>query len=289
MAEPMSILSPEKLNSASNPVPNDDMTWHDPPSSPFVSHLEHDDQENIAPTIASTPVKPLLELDNNDVSQSVFKVSPEKRLGLKERVSPVKIASRQLYGEFEEGALKDSTGSPAGFRKSSPVKQPAMDRPELVMNNQPRKSSPMKTSRNSSVETTQRLPISPREKTSEIILTPSEPMSSPHKVPLLRNDGGLTVAMRFMEEMRGESHETSTMHHARNGIHETDNTGIEDTDFSPDGPELSSLDMDDTCFSAFSEMPGIDMTKFATMGRSPTRNGLLDQVIHTCHVRSVHC
>jgi len=59
-----------------------------------------------------------------------------------------------------------------------------------------------------------------------------------------------------------------------------DDMVMENTHYNPDGPDFTSLDMgmDDTMFSTFSEMPGIDMTKFAAIGRqSPTRNGLYDQ------------
>ncbi|KAF2687123.1 hypothetical protein K458DRAFT_429090 [Lentithecium fluviatile CBS 122367] len=278
MAEPMSTLSPEKLNIASNPIASNDddfeTAWHDPPSSPFVSHLEHDDQENVAPTVAPTPVKSLIDFDE---PQSAFKVSPEKKAGfgfeLKERTSPVKKSpSRQLLDEFEDEALRASP------KKSSPVKQLAIERPESAMSSGSRRSSPSKSARNASTESTQRLPVALRDDGPDILPTPSKRQSSPHKEPALRDNEGLTVAMKYMEETRSERHEErSTTYHTHNGIPELDDTGIEDTEFNPDGPELSSLDMDDTCFSAFSEMPGVDMTKFAVLRNSPTRNGLLDQ------------
>jgi hypothetical protein len=46
--------------------------------------------------------------------------------------------------------------------------------------------------------------------------------------------------------------------------------------------------IDDTCFSAFSEIPNMDMTKFARMGNnSPFKNSVMDQVRtiqHTCDI-----
>jgi hypothetical protein len=51
---------------------------------------------------------------------------------------------------------------------------------------------------------------------------------------------------------------------------------MDNTDFNPDGPEATSLDIDDTCFSTFSEMPGLDMTKFALLKQSPTKGTLPD-------------
>jgi len=286
MAEPMLTLSPEKVNSTSNPIASSDddfdMTFHDPPSSPFVSHLDHDDQENVAPSAGPTPVKSLINFGDSP-PQSAFKISPEKKsgfgFGLKERHSPVKkSSSRQLLNEFEQEAMGSSTGSRASPKKSSPTKQPPMERPESAMSSRSRRSSPAKSSRNPSGESTQRLPVSVLNDAPEILATPSKRPSSSHKAPALRENEGLTVAMRFMEESHSESHERSTTYQTNHHMPELDDTGIDDTDFNPDGPELSSLDMDDTCFSAFSEMPGVDMTKFAVLRNSPTRNGLLDQV-----------
>ena len=57
----MSTMSPEKLNSTLHSIHHDDdidMTWHDPPSSPFVSHVDNEDQENEGPAddISGSPV-----------------------------------------------------------------------------------------------------------------------------------------------------------------------------------------------------------------------------------------
>jgi hypothetical protein len=43
---------------------NFDMTFHNPPSSPLVSHIDINDQENIAPGVAPTPSKPLADFDH---------------------------------------------------------------------------------------------------------------------------------------------------------------------------------------------------------------------------------
>lgn len=280
----MSTLSPEKLNSTSHSIPIDDdidMTWHDPPSSPFISHIEHDDQENVAPasTVAPTPVKPLLDFDDDDAPQSAFKVSPEKKFGSKDRTSPAKTSpAKQLHDNFEDASFKTSTGSQVSPEKSSPVKQMGMERSESAMSKRSRNSqSPSKSSRNASVESIQRQPELALDRKPEILPTSVKRPSSSHKESILRENEGLTVAMRIMEETRSESHEISTTYHTSNVIADID-TAIEDTDFNPDGPELSSLDVDDTCFSTFSEMPGVDMTKFAFMRKSPTKNGIIDQV-----------
>ena len=79
MAEPMMDLSPTKLNS--NPIAmheEDHTVFHEMNSSPFISFVD-DDQENVAPTVVPTPIKPLINFDD-DVPQSAFKVSPSKTL-----------------------------------------------------------------------------------------------------------------------------------------------------------------------------------------------------------------
>jgi hypothetical protein len=106
--------------------------------------------------------------------------------------------------------------------------------------------------------------------------------------PALRDNEGLTVAMKF-EEMHNESRESSTSYHTENEVSDMDDMVMENTHYNPDGPDFTSLDMgmDDTMFSTFSEMPGIDMTKFAAIGRqSPTRNEFYDQVRQSTHTHA---
>ncbi|KAF2790652.1 hypothetical protein K505DRAFT_250753 [Melanomma pulvis-pyrius CBS 109.77] len=282
----MSSLSPEKLISHSTHIlsTDDDMdnSWHDPPSSPFVSHLDHDDQENIAPAdvFAPTPVKPLVN-GEDDAPQSVFKISsPFKTSGLKERTSPVKMSpSRPLLDDFEDARLGGSMGSRGSPKKSSPVKHIAMERPESAMSNRSRKHfSPAKSSRTASVESSHRLPEPLCDAALEVVPSPARRPSSAHMEPELRDNEGLTVAIKVLET-RSESHESSITYHNETEALGMNDMGMDDTGFNPDGPDFTSLDMgmDDTCFSTFSEMPGIDMTKFAVLRKSPTRNGLFDQ------------
>jgi hypothetical protein len=282
MDEPMSTLSPEKLNASHNSIHTDDdfdMTFHDPPSSPFVSHIDIDDQENVAPGTTATPSKASLDFD--DVPQSAFKVSPEKKSGLKERSSPMKQSPvKNLMDDFEEAARADVNSSQRGPKKSSPVKQMAMERPESAMSSRSQKSrSPSKSSRAPSAEPTQR--AAPIEADSfDILATPAKRPSSSHKEPVLRENEGLTVAMKFMDEMRTERRETLTRQRSHEDKYDID-LDIDNTDYNPDGPDFTSADIDDTSFSMFSEMPGIDMTKFAFLQKSPTKDGLLD-VSSTC-------
>jgi hypothetical protein len=276
MEEPISTLSPEKLNASSNSIHTDDdfdMTFHDPPSSPFVSHIDNDDQENIAPGVAPTPSKSLLDFD--DVPQSAFKVSPEKRSGLKERASPAKTSPvKNLMGDFEEAARNDLTSSRSSPKKNSPVKQMSMERPESAMSSRSHKSrSPSKSSRAPSAEPSQRAPSF--ETDADVLPTPSKRPSSSHQEPTLRGNEGLTVAMKFMDEMRTERQETLTRQRSYEDKYDID-LDIDNTEFNPDGPDLTSADVDDTSFSMFSEMPGLAMTKFAFLQKSPTKDGLLN-------------
>jgi hypothetical protein len=274
----MSVISPEKLNAHSNPIHTDDdfdMTFHDPPSSPFVSHLDTEDQENVAPNVARSPSKPLVDFDD-DVPQSVFKVSPQKKFGLKDQASPMKMSPvKNLMDDFEEAARTETASSKKSPIKASSVRLIVLDRPESALSNRPRKSrSPSKSSRTSSVESTQRLP-SPDQAVPEALPTPSRHPSSSHEQPTLRDNEGLTVAMKFMQEMRTERHEYLTEQRSHDDRYDLDLDG-DNTDLNPDGPEFTSADIDDTSFSMFSEMPGMDMTKFAFLRKSPTKDGLLD-------------
>ncbi|KAH8732197.1 hypothetical protein GQ44DRAFT_766349 [Phaeosphaeriaceae sp. PMI808] len=277
MNEPMPTFSPEKLNASSDSMLIDDdfdMTFHDQPSSPFVSHIDLADQENIAPNVASTPSKPLLNFD--DVPQSSFKVSPEKKAGLKERTSPMKMSPvKNLMGDFEEAAGSESIERKASPKKSSPVKQHQQASLESATSDSPRKSqSPSKSSRAPSAEATQRLPLHETGSNSAMPTSANRPSSS-HREFGLRDNEGLTVAIKSMTETHTEKHESLTRQKSYEDEYELD-LDIDSTDFNPDGPELTSGDIDDTSFSMFSEMPGMDMTKFAFLQKSPTKDGLLE-------------
>jgi hypothetical protein len=252
MDDPMSTLSPEKPVASSNSMhPEDDfdMAFHEPPSSPFVEHIDTHDQENIAPGVAPTPSKPLADFE--DAPQSAFKVSPEKKLGLKERASPTKgLPVKNLMDDFEEAARNDGTLSRSSPSKRSSVKRTSGERSESPMSSRSHKSrSPSKSSRAPSVEATQYEPLLDAP-SSLPPPTPSQNLASSHQEPGLRENEGLTVAMKFMDEMRTERQETLT--------------------------RQRSYDIDDTGFSMFSEMPGLDMTKFASLQKSPIKDGFLD-------------
>lgn len=263
MAEPMAEISPEKLNSSTPVYAEPDMdttSWHDPPSSPFIAHVDDENQENVAPIDFETPKK-LLPSFQDDFSQSAFRVSPEKKVGLQERTSPVKMSSRkQSLVEFEEDSM-DSPAPRVNSKKASPVKQVGSERPGSAASNRSRRSSPTKASRNRSVDSVRRAPVE----------FPEDIIDDAPTVTLrdceLRENEGLTVAMRNMETPSHRSHDEIV-----------GDATFDDTESHPDGPDLTSLDMDDTGFSMFSEMPGIDMTKFAALRQSPTKKDLFDPV-----------
>lgn len=260
MSEPMAELSPERLNTASSSThaenDMDTTRWHDPPSSPFISHIESEDRENIAPT---TPSKPIVSLED-DFPQSAFKRSPEKK----------KLSPSGLEDEF--------SGSPANRsspKKASPLMQMSTERPESAMSSRSRRSSPTKAARDASVESMHEAHAVHPEDQFDIAPTPVKRPSSSHKENILRDNEGLTVAMRIMEHNGSESSERTSTHQPMYNIGDAT---FDDTDLNPDGPELTSIDVDDTSFSMFSEMPGMDMTKFAALRQSPLKNGLVDQV-----------
>ncbi|KAI4676859.1 hypothetical protein J4E81_011065 [Alternaria sp. BMP 2799] len=277
MAEPMSNLSPEKLNTYSDNIIVDDidMAYNDPPSSPFVEHIGVQDQENIAPGAAATPVKPLIDFEDS-VPQSAFKVSPEKKFGLKERTSPMKtLPAKNLMDDFEDPALKTGSADRQTPQKNiSPIKEIATERRGSAMSSHSYKSqSPSKSSRVPSPETVQRKPTHTHQRQTSV--TPSKRPASSHQESPLRDNEGLTTAMKFMEDSNFKTRETPRKRTSRGHEFEID-LSMDNTDFNPDGPEPTSLDIDDTCFSNFSEMPGIDMTKFASLKQSPTKSGMPD-------------
>jgi hypothetical protein len=264
----MSTLSPERLNAHPDSIIIDDdfdMASNEPPSSPFISHVDHDNQENIAPNSTRTPVKPLVDFED-DVPQSAFKISPEKKFGLKERESPMKMSPvKNLMEDFEEAAFQTGTGSRSSSKNGSPVKELAMDRPGSATSSGSHKNlSPPKLPRAASDELTQRISTSEDQKPQLLASPLKRPMSS-HQDFALRDNEGLTGAMNF-DGTHTEGRETLTRQRTQEDELDLD---FDNTDYNPDGPEVTSIDFDDTCFSTFSEMPGMDMTKFASLKQSP--------------------
>jgi len=261
----MSALSPEKLNSIARD--EDEITWHDPPSSPFQSFVEHD-QENIAPADPiSTPSKPVPE-DEDLAPQSAFKIhSPLKLQSTRSRMSPTKISPTKNHRVDMD--QDDGTIDPELKQRETPPKQLlAKEMQEEVGSKDP-------------------LSISKRTISDHLVAqledAPVDFNPNPYPVPVvrahledseatLRENEGLTVAMKIMET-RSESHEISTEY-----TFESQDTNLDDTSYDPDGPELTSLDIDDTRFSTFSEMPNLDMTKFAVLRQSPSKTMLNGQV-----------
>lgn len=281
MAEPMSALSPQKINSAAKE--EDEITWHEPPSSPFLSFVEHD-QENVPPIeTTSTPTKPFVDAEET-VPQSAFKVpSLSKPFGFKSRISPVKTSPTKHVPEDGDNEIierdLEERGSPV---RKSPVKPVLMERSNSGLSSPFRSHrSPSKESQStqaSSDEQTLPLPESPRSTTPDTTPLALDRHSLDEMEPTLRDNEGLTVAMKIMEsrtETRSETHHTSTEY-----IVEDNGVNIDDTDFNADGPDFTSGDVDDTCFSNFSEMPNLDMTKFALLKGTPAKTGSFEQVSH---------
>ena len=98
-----------------------------------MDHIDVEDQENIAPNAAATPVKPLVDLEDS-APQSAFRVSPEKKYGLKERTSPMKtLPVKNLMDDFDDAALKissDDQHTPKrdiSSAKETPIERSAQD------------------------------------------------------------------------------------------------------------------------------------------------------------------
>lgn len=227
----------------------DEITWHEP-SSPFIDYVEGD-QENIAPLdIATTPTKPSAMEESIPIS-AIKRTSPVKGLGLKERVSPVKSALKEQFVEDgEEVTLQRTFQERTSPKKVSPVKDARASQPE------PELSASM------------------QNRTSPSKMPQAEHLLVEYSEPTLRENEGLTVAMKIFEETRSESHHESHHITQTESLSESHEISYEDSEFNPDA---TSMTVDDTCFSTFSEIPNMDMTKFA-MKNSPTKHSVFEQV-----------
>jgi hypothetical protein len=296
MADPMSPLSPEKLNATPHSLPLDDdldMGWTEPPSSPFLDHVEPGNQENIAPAAASTPVKQLLDFDD-DFPQSAFKASPEKKGGLKDRSSPSKRSPvKNLMDDFEAAPMgsttprsvtpKRSTPNRSTPKRSTPVRQATAEQSEPSTATRTRKSrSPSKSSQVASVNSTPR--ILSLGAAIDLQPTPSKRPSPSQQEPL-RDNEGLTPAMKSMDGAHSDFGRSSKRRKSQEDHFDLD-LDVDYSDYNPDKPGATA-DFDDTCFSDFSEMPGLDMTKFSMLKKSPQKNSELDVRCKQYHFSSM--
>ncbi|OCK86334.1 hypothetical protein K432DRAFT_284882 [Lepidopterella palustris CBS 459.81] len=293
MSIPLSPLSSNLINVNSVSTDEGDMTWHDPPSSPFIDNIEGD-QENIAPIdITATPTKPTIE-DENTLASTFKQSLPMNRFGFKDRASPKasprpsltnESPSKQLATEQEEWTLGTSFQSRNSPKKASPPKQAYTDNEEPALresnHNRMSPSKPSPSKRPPFDQPTVELRDPMQDLMPPPKFSPTKRSMEPFE-PTLRDNEGLTIAMRILEETSSESRHESYdegRHESRTEFHAEDyNTIIDDSEFNPDA---TSMTMDDTCFSAFSEVPNMDMTKFAMMRNSPTKPSILDQAMAT--------
>lgn len=126
MAEPMSTLSPEKVNAHANAMHyEDDLDIFDEgPSSPFLENVEPDNQENVAPSVAATPSKQqLIDVEDEHIPQSAFKLGSGKATALRDRSSPLKSSpAKNLFDDFVDAAASTPNRSRTSTLKSSPAK-----------------------------------------------------------------------------------------------------------------------------------------------------------------------
>ncbi|KAF2085017.1 hypothetical protein K490DRAFT_68217 [Saccharata proteae CBS 121410] len=84
--------------------------------------------------------------------------------------------------------------------------------------------------------------------------------------PALRDNEGLTKAIEIMQE-DGNDPTFGDISYYNQGTNLEAEEPAEEADEDP----MEETNVDDTCFSAFSEVPNADMTQFARLGRSPTK------------------
>ena len=88
--------------------------------------------------------------------------------------------------------------------------------------------------------------------------------------PSLRDNESFSIATKVAQDEHRESHDVRIYESV--GRQPID---MEDTDWNP---EVTAMTIDDSCFSTFSEMPNLDMTKFAVLRGSPAKGNFLDSV-----------
>lgn len=141
----MSTLSPEKVNAnlAAMQYEDDLDIYDEGPSSPFLENVEQDNQENVAPSVAATPVKQhLIDVEDGSVPQSAFKVESGKKVGLKDRNnSPLKSSpAKNLLEDFVEAAAPTPNRSRASTLRGSPAKHQIDEDVELPTTQTPSRS-----------------------------------------------------------------------------------------------------------------------------------------------------
>lgn len=316
----MSTLSLVNANANAMQYDDDLDIYDEGPSSPFLEHVEQDNQENVAPSIATTPVKgQLFGSEDELVPQSAFKVDSGKKAGLQERSSPPKKSPvKNLLDDFEEAAVQTPNRSRAGSStpKSSTARQHmieefevakaqtpnrsrastlrgspakscvAEERPGSSMSNRTRKSrSPSKSSVLSSVPSDFDVEVTPRAPSLgaaiDLAPTPSK-RPSPSQTPF-RHGAELRDNEGLTVATNRFMDDVDTgRSHKRRKSHENQYEVNMEADITEFNPDATTPDFDDTRFSDFSEMPGLDMTKFATFRRSPTKNGDVSEGNRAC-------
>lgn len=226
-----------------------DLTFHDPPSSPFVSYVEVEDQENVAPGTSQLSVKNASVFEDS-APPTAQKASPEKKAGLREHASPAKESPvKNLMEDFQKATRESSTEANERSRKSlSPTKLFRATSPEACQSAPPHENDLL-----------------------DLDATPMKRATSPQRPTQLHQKEGLTAALELMEQ----AHTTPASVPQVNSPEEIDFELMPEGEShynNPDGPDFTSGDMDDTSFSMFSEMPGLDLTKFALLTKKTTRD-----------------
>jgi hypothetical protein len=101
-----------------------------------------------------------------------------------------------------------------------------------------------------------------------VVASPSKSFSRHSSTRSVRQEE-TTVTTQFKQEFQSRG---ATLPEERDFL-ETANTSIDELD-----------NIDDTCFSTFSQVPNTDMTTFARLGQSPTRSFMSEQVSLECSI-----
>ena len=144
----------------------------------------------------------------------------------------------------------------------------------------PSKHAMMDNDENRLFESPMGTPSSPFN--AEVSMSPIKTGKSPKPRSPQKEAAGYEHQHSIEHALREDDECPSTKSFQKTKNHPFSHSTVEDDTTSVTGGALDFAGMDDTCFSAFSAVPNADMTRFANVGQSPTKNSSGSPLKHRC-------
>ena len=242
MATPLSPLSSNALNTKSpGPATPDVKASHTPIASPPAKSMEPVEEGDMT-VWDDAPSSPFLADVAGQENRDVLSTPSKQRSPSKPQTSPLETSSSEA---LVEDVLELKPEEHGIQEEASEVPEEETATPKAAMKS---------LAKDFSAQNTPASTGSPLKRAQEY-----------EEQPTLRDNEGLTIAVRNMEQQQIGRIETFV---EEESVNEITLGGIDD-----------QTNVDDTCFSTFSEIPNTDMTAFARIGaRSPFRQAPMGQV-----------